>query len=55
MKMGFIKFPETTPRAEKPMTDQEQRTKKAKNKPEIALVTDIRGEWRAGVTPQTVW
>ena len=21
--------------------------------PEIALVTDIRGEWRAGVTPQT--
>lgn len=23
--------------------------------PEMALVTDIRGEWRAGVTPQTVW
>lgn len=23
--------------------------------PEMALVTDIRGEWRAGTTPQTVW
>ena len=23
--------------------------------PEMALVTDIRGECRAGVTPQTVW
>ena len=23
--------------------------------PEMALVTDMRGEWRAGVTPQTVW
>lgn len=23
--------------------------------PEMAFVTDISGEWRAGVTPQTVW
>lgn len=23
--------------------------------PEIALVTDMRGEWRAGDTPHTVW
>jgi len=23
--------------------------------PEMAFVTDMSGEWRAGVTPQTVW
>jgi hypothetical protein len=23
--------------------------------PEMALVTDMSGEWRAGVTPHTVW
>jgi hypothetical protein len=46
----FINLIESTPRCLwKPKMMQR------KNKPEIALVTDISGEWRAGVTPQTVW